>query len=551
MRRTSLLLFIFALLVCSLPVVATRYHVNINSGDDANDGLKWSTAFKNLQAALDAINEGDEIWIAAGVYHPTKKIADVYGSTNNQTRPTNDRHRSFLINKNVAVYGGFPGNPSDATSMDSRNWRVNQTILSGDFDNNDGDNFENMEENAFHVVILFDASPALVLDGLYITGGCADDIANTYTGDTRYYYVTGRDGGGLYAYSPNENSSPTLTDVSFYGNYANASGGGMWNYAFARAASPRMTNVSFVHNKSWNGHGGGLHNEGGGGVFAVLININAVGNESFLSGGGLYFTAIEKCSPTIINTVVSGNYAGFGNGAGVYISTLYDDAEPVITNTTICGNRAQKSDRKDGGGLVIWPVGISKATITNTVIWGNKANQIDNYFAEGDWGTANTVTASFIEGFDDLGATNLPGNTNPMFLEPVHADLAPTMEGDYQLMLGSPLINNGINGANSASTDLLGNPRIFDGTVDIGAYESQGKTPTFSETPFSEKAIWSYDGNLYVRLNQSASLYVYSTDGTLVKQVNNLGEGAYVFTLPRGIYIVTLSNGIVEKVYVR
>ena len=551
MKRTAFTLFFCALLVYSLPVVATRYHININSGDDANDGLKWSTAFKNLQAALNLINDGDEIWLAAGTYHPTKKIADVYGSSGNMTKPTGDRHRSFLINKNVSIYGGFPGNPSDATSMNSRNWRVNQTVLSGDFNGDDGDNFENMAENAFHVVILFDASPALLLDGLYITGGCANDVANTYTGDDRYYYVTGRDGGGLFAYSPNNNSSPTLTDVSFYGNYATASGGGMWNYAFAQTASPRLTNVSFIHNKAWNGHGGGLHNEGGGGVYAQLININAVGNESFLSGGGLYFTSIEKCAPAIFNTVVSGNYAGFGNGAGVYISALGDDAEPVIINTTICGNRAEKSDRKDGGGLVIWPVGISKATIANTVIWGNKANQIDNFFAEGDWGTANTINNSFVEGFDNLGATNLPGNTDPKFFEAVHADFAPTMEGDYQLTLESPLINKGDNASVIASYDLLGNARIYDGTVDIGAYESQGKTPTFNETPFSEKTIWSYNGNLFVSLNQSAALYVYAADGSLLKQVNNLSVGAYTFTLPRGIYIVTLSNGIVEKVIIR
>jgi len=551
MKRTSFTLFICALLIYSFPVVATRYHVNINSGDDANDGLKWSTAFKNLQVALDLIEDGDEIWIAAGTYYPTKKIADVYGSANNTTKPTGDRHRSFLINKNVAVYGGFPANSSDATSMNSRNWRVNQTVLSGDFDNNDGDNFENMAENAFHVVILFDASPALTLEGLYITGGCADDIANTYTGNDRYYYVTGSDGGGIYAYSPNNTSSPTLTDVSFYGNYAKLSGGGMWNYAFAQTASPRMTNVSFVNNKAWNGHGGGLHNEGGGGVFAQLTNINVVGNESYLSGGGLYFTALDKCSPTLINTVVNGNYAGFGNGAGIYMSTLNDDAEPVIVNTTICGNRAQKSDRKDGGGLVIWPIGISRATITNTVIWGNKANQIDNFFAEGDWGSANNITASFIEGFDDLGPTNLPGNTNPMFLVPVNADLAPTMEGDYQLMPGSPLINKGVNTAISVSYDLLGNARIFDGTVDIGAYESQGQIPSFTETPFSEKAIRSYEGNLYIRLSQSATLHIYTVDGSLIKQVNNLSAGAYIYTLPRGIYIVTLSNGVTEKVIIR
>ena len=548
MKRTILYL---TLCVFVFPSYATRYHVNIHNGDDTNDGLKWSTAFKNLQTALDVADDDDEIWIAAGIYHPTKKIADVYGSANHLTTPTNDRHRSFVINKNIALYGGFSRNTSDATSMGSRNWQVNQTVLSGDFDENDGYNFENMEENAYHVVILFDASPSLVLDGFYITGGCADDIATTYYEDSRYYYITGLDGGGIYAYAPVATSSPTLTNISFYGNYAQNAGGAMLNYAYANDASPRMTNVSFVHNKAENRHGGGLYNNGGGTVYARLTNINVVGNESWLSGGGLYFFAIEDCSPVIENAVVNGNYAGFGNGGGIYMSTFSGDAEPVIINSTICGNRVGKNDFKDGGGLVIYPVGESKARIYNTVIWGNKGSDFDNFFADGDWGKENTIKGSFIEGIDGLDATNLPANTSPMFLDPVHADFAPTMDGDYQLTLGSPLINKGINTYATVSMDLLGNTRIFNGTIDIGAYESQGTAPIFNETVSDEKIIWSNNGCLYVRVNQPVTLHVYALDGSLVKHISHLGEGLYEYALPRGFYIATLSNGITEKIVIK
>ena len=551
MRHVFLLFTISALFFYSYPSFAVRYHVNINHGKDTNDGLKWSSAFQNIQAALDTIKDGDEIWIAAGVYHPTKKIADVYGSKGYETKPTTDRHRSFLINKDVAIYGGFSRNPTDAAGLNSRNWMINQTVLSGDFNDDDGDNFENMEENAYHVVILFDASSSMVLDGLVITGGCADDIATTYTGDERYYYVTGKDGGGIYAYSPNKESSPTLTDVSFYGNYAQNAGGGMFNFAYAQNASPRMTNVSFLHNKALDRHGGGLFNNAGGAVHAELVNINVVGNESWLSGGGLYFISIEECAPTITNTVVNGNFAGFGNGGGIYMTTYHGNVEPVIINTTICGNRVGENNRKDGGGLVIDALGMSFTTIINSVIWGNKGNQIDNFYAGGDWGDDNVFIASLIEGFDDLGQSNLPGNTNPKFLEPVPARYAPTMDGDYQLTLESPLINKGINSYNSVLYDLLGQPRKVNGIIDIGAYESQGIPPVFNETAFSEKAIWSYHKCLYVQIYQQVSLSIYSVDGALVKHVPNLSEGTHQFSLPNGIYIVTLSNGIVEKVVIK
>ena len=551
MKRTIFLQCMYIMLINAYPVYATRYHVNINNGNDANDGLKWSTAFKNLQSALDLIDNGDEIWIAAGVYHPTKKIADVYGSGDHLTTPTNDRHRSFLINKNVAIYGGFSKNPSDGAGMSSRHWQVNQTVLSGDFNNDDGDNFENMQENAFHVVILFDASRSMVLNGLYIIGGCADDIATTYTGDERYYYVTGTDGGGIYAYAPVETSSPTLTDVSFYGNYAQAAGGAMFNFAYANNASPRMTNVSIVHNKAAYKHGGGLYNNGGDRVHAELVNINVVGNESTLSGGGLYFFSINECAPAITNTVVNGNYADNGNGGGIYISTFNGDAEPVIVNSTICGNRVGQNERKDGGGLVVISQGIAKVSVLNTVIWGNKGSEIDNFYAEGEWGTENIFSGSLIEGFNDLGATNLPGNTNPMFLESVEAKFAPTIDGDYQLTLESPLIDKGVNTHISLTNDLLGNTRKYNGTVDIGAYESQGTTPVFNETDFSEKAIWTHDGNLYIRISQSTTLHVYTLNGTTVKQINKMEAGTYSIPLPHGVYIVSLNNGLVEKVIIR
>ncbi len=545
----NILLFVCALLLCSLPVMATRYHVNVNSGDDANDGLKWSSAFENLQAALDMAKADDEIWIAAGTYYPTKKIAEVYGKGNSKL--TNERHRSFLIPKNVKVYGGFPAKATDATSMSNRDWKKYQTILSGDFDDNDGDNFENMEENAYHVVILFDATPSTVLDGLYITGGCANDDATIYTDDIYKYYITAGDGGGIYAHSPASVSSPTISDVSLYGNYANASGGAIFNYADTDDASPEMTNVSFIQNKAANRQGGGLFNSGVR-VRATLTNINVVGNTSNNSGGGLYFFTLgeDLCSPTITNAVVNGNYAKNGNGAGIYVATYGGDAEPYIINSTICGNRMETTGGKDGGGLVILSEGKSKAQILNTVIWGNKGVDHDNFYVEGTWGVENFFSGSLIEGLD-LGDTNLPGDTDPKFLDAVDAAFAPTLEGDYQLTLASPLINKGINEYISASVDLLDNPRIYDGKVDIGAYESQGKTPVNNETIFSEKAIWTYNGNLYVRISQPTTLYVYSLDGTLVKHKNNLGQGSYEFSLPQGVYIVTLSNGTTEKVVIR
>ena len=57
---------------------------------------------------------------------------------------------------------------------------------------------------------------------------------------------------------------------------------------------------------------------------------------------------------------------------------------------------------------------------------------------------------------------------------------------------------------------------------------------------------FKFSGNV-----QSTTLYVYTLDGALVKHVANMGAGSYSFPLPHGVYIVTLSNGLTEKVVVR
>lgn len=77
MKRGFLLfsvLFFFA--IGSLWGQQADFFVNGESGDDANDGASWSTAFATLSKALEITNaKGTEyngtIYIARGTYYPT------------------------------------------------------------------------------------------------------------------------------------------------------------------------------------------------------------------------------------------------------------------------------------------------------------------------------------------------------------------------------------------------------------------------------------------------------------------------------------------------
>lgn len=65
--------------------------------------------------------------VAKGKYKPTSGPAGC-------TDCMSSRDSAFLIKEGVALYGGFFGNE---TSISQRNIIVNETILSGDFNDND------------------------------------------------------------------------------------------------------------------------------------------------------------------------------------------------------------------------------------------------------------------------------------------------------------------------------------------------------------------------------------------------------------------------------
>ena len=93
------------------------------------NGATWGTAYKYLQDALAAVADGDEIWVAAGVYYPDE---DEGGNVTD-----NDPMASFSLKtglKDVRIYGGFAGGE---TSRDQRDWDANLTVLSGDIEQND------------------------------------------------------------------------------------------------------------------------------------------------------------------------------------------------------------------------------------------------------------------------------------------------------------------------------------------------------------------------------------------------------------------------------
>jgi hypothetical protein len=86
-----------------------------------------------------------------------------------------------------------------------------------------------------------------------------------------------------------------------------------------------------------------------------------------------------------------------------------------------------------------------------------------------------------------------------------------------------------------------------------GSGDDRGETSRAIEEPEKPQQtgdkIWSSEHTLYVRTNKPGSIVrIYGTDGVLYEQHAIITEGTTQIQLPQGIYIVTLNNGIGQKI---
>jgi hypothetical protein len=367
-------------------------------------GSSWANASNDIQAMIDISADYPgitEIWAAAGAYTP----AHVPPSADTTT----DRDRTFWLKAGIKLYGGFAGTE---TLLSQRNWTSNLTILSGDFDGDDGgnalDGFTGMGENAYHVVLGVNIPDdgETVLDGFTISGGNAGTLNSTITVDGKT--INRWFGGGM----SNSSSSPVLTNVTISGNQADV-GGGMCNYY----SSPVLTSVTISGNQA--GSGGGMSNDHSS---PVLTNVTISGNQANHSiGGGMYN---YSSSPQIRNSIIWGN--GTSNVYNNAIST--PASTPSYTYSLVEG--LNPSGAEDGGGNL------------NGTVAGNNPLFVDPRLP---------ASAPSTEGDYRLqaGSPVIDAGSNSFYTAGQDPDLS------------------------AITTDRDGNGRFNGAAVDMGAYESQ------------------------------------------------------------------------------
>jgi len=285
-------------------------------------------------------------------------------------------------------------------------------------------------------------------------------------------------GGGMYGDS---DCKPILTNCKFIKNSADYGGG----ISGDGGASPRLTDCILLKNRAHHGGGGMISHRH---CSPILTNCGFFGNSAG-DGGGI--SNGRRSRITLVNCIFSGNMARIGGGIINHgrwehpdpnISLTFDS---VFSNCTIGQNRAEEY----GGGL--WNSEKGTPVLTNCVFWDNSDNGgIDESAQIYNLSNAQTFDINFscVQGW--IGKHGGTGNfgSNPLFIDSNGLDgQVGTEDDNLRLSIGSPCINSGRNEAllldimdldedddvnEPIPFDLDGKPRIQNGIVDIGAYES-------------------------------------------------------------------------------
>jgi hypothetical protein len=330
----------------------------------------------------------------------------------------------------------------------------------------------------------------------------------------------------------------------------------------------------------------------GGGVWcetgAVVTNCFILGNSAADSGGGAYGGTLYNCTIARNSAAVVGddgvNYGPLGGGA--YLCTLSNctlfanigaigggAAQSTLNNCTLSNNLARW-----GGATVActlnnclllsnaavniggWGAGGGGAdyesTLRNCTIVGNSApsrggvyySHVTNsiiYFNTADSGANFEPTDSF-GSLSYCCTTPLPasGNGN-ISSDPLFLDL---VGGNLRLQSNSPCVNAGNNAYAIGPTDLGANPRLFGGTVDIGAYEFQGSSipvaPYIISQPASQITYVGATASFTVFAGGSSPLsYQWTFNGANLGGATNTSLTLTNIQLSQsGSYAVTITN---------
>lgn len=287
-------------------------------------------------------------------------------------------------------------------------------------------------------------------DGIALYGGFAGtETRRDQRNPTLNATIIDGNGAGPVIEVPRNASPSTLIDGFTITNGRAITGGGIY---CNQGACPTIVN-NVISNNWADFEGGGIYcNTGSAPIIATNRIVN---NGAVTAGGGVRITT---GAATIANNLISGNSAQIGGGLCLGDSTTASSEK--IRNNTIFGNSATQ-----GGGIYLFA--LSSASVCNNIIAYNSSGILK----QSGSGTPQ-LRKNCVYGNARYDYSGISRGSTDILQDP---QLASTIYGNLHIQPSSPCRNAGNNtDAIPDYTDIDSQPRIQGGVVDIGADESDG-----------------------------------------------------------------------------
>jgi hypothetical protein len=390
--------------------------------------LSWDTAATNIQDAVDAVLfPNSVVLVSNGLYESGAGLA--YGL--NRVAITRPMLVQSVNGAASTIIKGKRGttNPPYPTGSDAMRcvYLCTGSVLNGFTLTNGSSAFLNNTNSAYNAGGIFCESANAVVSNCVVSGTLAYGAMYSGTAYNCYFcFNTGAHQG--------EVAESVLTSCTFSNNTALDDGGAAYNCTLNSCvlggnSAPAGGAVlsSTLHECLLVGNSA----DTGGAAVDCTLNNCILSNNVATQGGAAVSCILNSC--LVLSN--SASYLGGGLWAGC-----------TANNCTIVGNASSF-----GGGA-------ADSTLNNCVVYYNSASGAPNYGS-----TYNPMTLNYC--CTSPMPTNGAGN---LINEPLFVDLA---AGNFQLAPNSPCIDAGNNLYATNAFDLNGNPRINNGTVDIGACE--------------------------------------------------------------------------------
>lgn len=470
--------------------IPSIFYVNANA-IGANDGSSWADAFTNVTDALALTNLNDAVWVAKGTYTLADKNTPIAVSTDE-----------------VDIIGGFAGTETTLAERDiTAIHTTNATIFTGDIngDDIDGDFSSNKTDNAER---LFEVTASdVTFDGIIF-----ENIYDTSTSG-------GVEENGVI-FIPNSSSINNLKikNSVFRSNYSN----GYLLKMRTLNGGLLIENTKFINN--------------------TIVNRGLVYVQSDSTNGYIFTRwANVLVADNDINVAALDIYREDWNNG----STL----DVIINNSTFVNNDYNGTY---GNSITASGNGSVNLNVNNTIFWQNTVNgtaatrDISNglvstydVFIRNSIANVSSNAGTYGGTFSATNVTTLDPATDNLNLD---AEYKPTSASNYIVDQGD---NAYYDEALFGDLDLSGNDRVFNTTIDLGAYE-YNSTLSVDDISLDENTVKLYPNPatdvVNIKTNQTIkNVAVFNVNGQKVLDIANQSQ-INISNLPIGMYFLNINT---------